>query len=90
MGRGDRGGSRSATTAGENNSAFNQPLRPLLAGDDPLERIKALLAQRADAYARAHYTIETDDLTPIQVAMRVLELCQAGLPVPEPHSQENQ
>ena len=74
---------RISQTLGSNNSVeVKAPVRPLLAGDDPLERIKALLAQRADAYARTHYTIETDDLTPIQVAMRVLELCQSGLPIP--------
>jgi shikimate kinase len=52
-------------------------VRPLLAGDDPLARIKSLLAQRADAYAQAHYTIEIDRLTPEQVAGRILELCSA-------------
>ena len=78
---------RISQTQGSNNSAGGKaPVRPLLAGGDPLEQIKTLLAQRADAYARAHYTIETDILTPIQVAMRVLELCQPGLPIPEPHS----
>ncbi len=53
-----------------------RPVRPLLAGDDPMERIEALLAQRNEAYAQAHHTIETDDLTPDQVAERILELCQ--------------
>jgi 3-dehydroquinate synthase len=50
-------------------------VRPLLAGADPLERIKTLLSQRAEAYAQAHFTIETDLLTPEQVAQRVLSLC---------------
>ena len=49
--------------------------RPLLAGGDPLGRIKALLEQRAGAYAQAHYVIQTDALTPEEVADRVLELC---------------
>ena len=49
-------------------------VRPLLAGPDPLQRIKDLLAQRAGAYAQAHHTIETDELTPEQVAERVVEL----------------
>ena len=57
--------------------ASNRPVRPLLAGGDPLARIKALLAERAEAYALAHYTIETDDLAPEQVAEMVLELCRA-------------
>ena len=81
--RGDRGGSHSATTANEDYSPSNQPIRPLLAGDDPLARIEALLAQRAKAYALAHYTIETDELTPEQVAERVLELCRAGEKIEE-------
>ena len=34
-------------------------LRPLLQGGDPLERIQALLAQRARAYAAADLTIDT-------------------------------
>ena len=54
------------------------PVRPLLAGDNPLLKIKELLAQRAEVYALALYTVETDDLTPEQVAQRVLELCRAG------------
>ncbi len=49
-------------------------VRPLLAGPDPLQRINDLLAQRATAYAQAHHTIETDNLTPEQVAERIMEL----------------
>ena len=52
-----------------------QPVRPLLAGDNPLARIRDLLAQRAQAYAQAHFTVETDDLNTEQVAGRILELC---------------
>ena len=48
--------------------------RPLLAGAPPLERIEALLAQRAEAYSRAHYSIDTDLLTSEQVAREVLKL----------------
>ena len=59
------------------NMASNRPVRPLLAGGDPLTRIKVLLTERAEAYALAHYTIETDDLAPEQVAEMVLELCRA-------------
>ena len=53
-------------------------VRPLLAGADPLERIQTLLAERAEAYAQAHHTIETDSLTPEQVAQDILRLCYAG------------
>jgi 3-dehydroquinate synthase len=56
----------------------NEPERPLLAGGDPLGRIKSLLAQRAEAYAQAHYTIETDLLTPEEVAQRILGLGRSG------------
>jgi shikimate kinase len=45
---------------------------------NPLERIKELLAQRAEAYAQAHYTIETDFLTPEQVADCILQLCHTA------------
>ena len=58
------------------NSQGDKPDRPLLAGHDPMERIRDLLAQRADAYAQAHHTIETDILAPEQVAQRILELYQ--------------
>jgi len=58
------------------NSQGGRPERPLLAGDDPMERIRELLAQRADAYAQAHHTIETDSLAPQQVARRILALYQ--------------
>ena len=46
------------------------PVRPLLAGDNPLERIRELLAQRAPAYNQAHHRIDTDALAPEQVAER--------------------
>jgi shikimate kinase len=52
--------------------------RPLLAGADPLARIKDLLAERAEVYAQAHHTIETDDSTPEQTTQRILELCGMG------------
>jgi shikimate kinase len=55
--------------------------RPLLAGDNSLERIRALLAQRAGVYAQAHHTIETDRLTPEEVARSILGLCPGILVV---------
>ncbi|MDA1128744.1 MAG: shikimate kinase [Chloroflexi bacterium] len=57
----------------------NTPVRPLLAGGDPLERIQELLAQRAPAYAEAHHIIETDELSPAQVAEAILKICGPGL-----------
>ena len=65
-------------TPNANSAEGTAPVRPLLAGDNPLVRIKELLAQRSEAYDLALYTVETDDLTPEQVAQRVLELCRAG------------
>jgi shikimate kinase len=62
----------SRVSKGNNSSA---EVRPLLAGANPLERIESLLAQRSDAYAQAHYIIETDLLTPEQVAEQILRLC---------------
>ena len=49
-------------------------VRPLLAGDDPLDRIRTLLSQRAEAYGQAHHTVETDNLTQEQVARQVFAL----------------
>lgn len=48
-----------------------QAVRPLLAGPDPLGRIRELLARRAEAYGQAHYCIDTDELTAEEVAERV-------------------
>ena len=57
----------------------NAPARPLLAGGDPLERIRELLAQRDPAYSQAHHSIETDQMTTDQVAQTILEICGPGL-----------
>ncbi len=54
------------------------PIRPLLAGADPLQRIRDLLETRAEAYSQAHHTIPTDALTVKEVAERVLNLIEAG------------
>ena len=52
-------------------------VRPLLAGNDALERIKLLLEERAGAYSQAHYSIPTDDFTPEQVAGQIVEIWKA-------------
>ena len=46
--------------------------RPMLAGPDPLGRIRQLKAQRAPFYALADYTVHTDGLSPEQAANEVL------------------
>ena len=55
-----------------------QAVRPLLAGPDPLGRIRELLAERAEAYEQAHHRINTDEVTPEEVAGRVMELVEVG------------
>lgn len=46
--------------------------RPLLAGGDPLARIRELKAQRQPLYALADYTVHTDSLTSEEVADEVV------------------
>lgn len=50
--------------------------RPLLHGEDAAARIRALLAERAAAYAALPHHIQTDTLTPHQTAEAVLKLWQ--------------
>jgi shikimate kinase len=57
----------------------NAPARSLLGAGNPLERIKELLAQRAPVYSQAHHAVETDGLTPDQVAEAILEICGPSL-----------
>jgi len=47
-------------------------VRPLLANDNPLERIKQLKASRQPYYAKADWTIHTDNLNISQVAEEVI------------------
>jgi len=57
--------------------------RPMLAGPDPLGRIRELKALRAPFYALPDYTVHTDGLSPEQVASEVVraweELSSAAL-----------
>lgn len=46
--------------------------RPLLQGPNPLEKIRRLLADRAEAYARADITIDTSSLGPDAVVEATL------------------
>ena len=57
----------------------NAPDRPLLGVGNPLERIKELLAQRTPVYSQAHHAVETDGLTPDQVAEAIIEICGPSL-----------
>jgi 3-dehydroquinate synthase len=47
-------------------------LRPLLAGDDPLQRIESLKSFRQPFYALADWTVHTDELTLEEVADEVV------------------
>jgi shikimate kinase/3-dehydroquinate synthase len=47
-------------------------VRPLLANDNPLERIRQLKASRQSHYARADWTIHTDSLSVNEVAEEVI------------------
>ena len=70
----------------------NAAVRPMLAGGDPLDRIRQLLDERADAYAHAHHSVATDDRTPEQVAEAVLNIYESSRQhsqkpdSPKPHS----
>lgn len=60
--------------------------RPLLAGD-PARRLQQLSIERGDLYAStAHRTVETADLTPGQVADRILDFVAVWSPSGERHS----
>jgi shikimate kinase / 3-dehydroquinate synthase len=60
---------RIVTQSGEAEPAA---LRPMLAGDDPLARMRALHARRADWYRAADETIVSDDLAADEVAARIV------------------
>jgi shikimate kinase len=49
-------------------------VRPLLAPGASLLMIRERMAERGAAYGRAPFCIDTDDLTPEQVAEKILEL----------------
>jgi shikimate kinase len=48
--------------------------RPLLEAEDPLDRIRELLAYRESFYAQADYVVDTSDLTVSEVRDRILEI----------------
>lgn len=58
--------------------------RPMLAGGDPLARLRSLDARRRDAYAQADVSVATDDENPDQVAARIAaDLVARGLLPPD-------
>ena len=52
--------------------------RPILNVDDPQEKIKQLLEQRAPYYAQAHHSIDTDDLLPEEIADKIITTLNHG------------
>ena len=50
--------------------------RPMLAGDDPLARIRSLKAERQPFYSLAQWVVQTDDLSEGQVAAEVVRAWQ--------------
>lgn len=47
-------------------------VRPLLAGDDPLARMRTMKERRQPLYALADWTVHTDRLSPEQVAAEII------------------
>ncbi len=59
--------------------------RPMLRADDRERRVRALLSERAPAYARADITLDTSRAGIEEAARRLLDLLrERGLPLPEP------
>jgi shikimate kinase len=46
--------------------------RPLLQGDDPLDKITRLKAEREPLYRQADFIIQTDEMTPDQITHQIL------------------
>jgi len=55
-----------------------QGTRPLLLGEDPVERMRQLLKAREAAYLQAHEKVDTDRKTAADVAAEVVRLAQSG------------
>ena len=55
-----------------------QGTRPLLIGEDPVERMRQLLKEREAAYLQAHEKIDTDRKTAPEVAAEVVRLAQSA------------
>ncbi|MFQ5861281.1 MAG: shikimate kinase, partial [Dehalococcoidia bacterium] len=60
----------------ENTGDAESDVRPLLAGSNSLKRIRTLKAARQPFYARARWTIHTDDLTIEEVARETVRAWQ--------------
>ncbi len=56
----------------QDEKSISPPVRPMLEASDHLERIRSLKAERQHGYARAHWTVHTDGLTPDEAAAEVV------------------
>jgi len=52
--------------------------RPILNVDNPRERIEQLLEKRAFYYAKAQYSIDTDDFSPKEVVDKIIAILNHG------------
>jgi shikimate kinase len=59
--------------------------RPLLADENSLERIKTLLTQRQQYYARADHTIDTSDISCDEVADIIIKIAEEADAEKKPH-----
>lgn len=64
-------------------------VRPLLAGPDPAEAVRRLLAQREPLYARADLIIDTDGREPAAAAREIAARVGASIDGREPIRDEN-
>lgn len=71
---------RPETVVARRSAAGDGETRPLLAGDEPLARVQALLDAREAIYQTAQLTVETDQRSPHDLARLVAEAyrCHAG------------
>ena len=60
-------------------SSTNLSERPMLTSSDPLGRISRLLADREEHYGAAHLQVDTEDMTPAEVAESVLDATEGTL-----------
>lgn len=55
-------------------SAPGSPVRPLLEGPEPLQRLRGLLARREAAYLQSDHTVMVDSMSPEEVASSIVAI----------------
>lgn len=56
--------------------ASDGAVRPLIEVEDPAARIQELLSERHEAYLQAHHMIDTDRLSPNEIADLIRQTCR--------------